>query len=270
MSGEKDNTSENEEVDNTENYNELDKVLNDDEDGKKEEKEEKESSEENKDKDKDKEKEGEKEKEGDEPDKFIKKVGNREFTSEEDYDKFVLKINGINSNLSGEVKRLGGDPTKIVKGEAAGDVDKKEDKEKTDKKDSADDKKEKPLTDEQQYYRVEKVRFMKVFPKAKEYAKEMALSLSSGKANINDEPSFALALARSLRADNEPIPEKLMRIIKTEKGEDPAKPAAKKVMRSGGSNSASAQSGQETYNEEDKEDLSNFADDVALGNVGPY
>ena len=268
MSGEKDKPSEKEEVDNTENYDELDKVLNDDEDGEKDKEKEKESSEKNKDKEKEGEKEGKKE--GDKPDKFIKKVGNREFASEEDYDKFVLTINGINSNLSGEVKRLGGDPTKIVKGAAAKDVDKKEDKEKPDKKDSVDGKEKKPLTDEQQYYRVEKVRFMKAFPEAKEYADEMALSLSSGKANINDEPSFAVALARSLRADNKPIPEKLMQIIKSEKGEDPAKPAAKRVMRSGGSNSAAAQSGQETYNEEDKEDLSDFADNVALGNIGPY
>jgi hypothetical protein len=265
MPGEKnDNPSDNkEEVDNTENYDELDQILDDDK-GDGGEKGGDGSSEKNEDKNK--------KGEGEETQPFNKKVGNREFTSEEDYDAFVLRVNNINSSLSGEVKKLGGDPTKIVKNVEAGKVeDEKESKEKTDKNEAPEKKAPKQPTDEEIYYRTEKIRFTKQFSEAKEYAEEMALSLRTGKANINGEPSFALALARSLRADNKPIPEKLLQRIRDEKGEDTEKPAAKKVMRSGGSNSAAPQSGeQHTYNDDEAAEVSDFGDKVALGQVGPY
>ncbi|MFA5151864.1 MAG: hypothetical protein WC554_04805 [Clostridia bacterium] len=249
------------EFDDTENYDDLDAVLNDDKDGEEEDeeknkdnkKEEDDSSEKNKDKNK-------KDEEND--NKFFKKVGNREFTSEEEYDRFVLNTYNTNSQFAGEIKKLGGDPRKLSKEQIKDNND-----------DNKNDKEEKKvLSDEENYYRIESIRFTKQFPIAKEYKEEMQILIRKGRANIGDEPSFALALAKSLRADGKPIPSKLISKIRSEKGTDEeesnSRTASKKVMKSGGSNSNSH--GQESYSQEEKDSLSEFGDKIATGSISSF
>jgi len=219
----------------------------------------KDDKDENKDKDKDEKKEDDG---GDKPATFSKKVGNREFTSEKDYDEFVLKMYGQNGNLAGEVKRLGGDPKAISKG-----LDKiNSDEKKDDKPNTAVHK-----TPEETYYEIEAVKFSKQFPDAKEYADEMQIAIKKGKANINGEPSYALALARALRADGKEIPQRLITRIKAEKGEDESssKSASKKIMKSGGRSSNSG-SEQNTYSREDLNSSSDFANSLATGRIKTF
>jgi len=218
-----------------------------------------EKEDEDKDKDKDK-------KNGDDDDKksttFSKKVGNREFTSEKDYDDFVLKMYGTNGNLAGEVRRLGGDPKAISKG--------------LDKINPDEKKEDKPnvtvhKTAEESYYEIEAIKFSKQFPDAKEYADEMQIAIKKGKANINGEPSYALALARALRADGKEIPQKLITRIKAEKGDDESdsKTASKKIMKAG-SRAGNAQSEQRSYSRDDVQSASDFGNKIASGKLKLY
>jgi len=234
MSDVKNDTPQEEEV---EDYSDLDDILNSEDEKKEEAK-------------KDEIKEEADEKNGDQ---FYKKVGNREFSSEEDYDSWVQKVYGENSNLVGAVKKLGKDPKKVLKGDFT-------DEQVEQKKEEVKEPEKKDLSDEEQYYRVEKIRFEKKYPVAKEYKEEMGIFIRKGKANINDEPSYALALAKSLRADGEKIPEKLLSQIKTEKGEDTTVSATKKVMKAGGSSNTTR--GKEVYNKENLDNISSFANSL--------
>lgn len=203
--------------------------------------------------------------EGDDDDKdkkFYKKVGTREFDSEEEYDKHVNELTGTNSNFAGEIKRLGGDPKNLGKEKKEEDKDKDKDKE-------IETETKKKKTSEEIYYDVEGIRFHKQFPEAKDYKEEMAVLLRKGKANIEGEPNFAIALAKSLRADGKEIPEKLLSRIRSERGieEKESRTASKKIMRSGGSQSAPSAPSQESYTDEDKDDLSDFANKSALDQI---
>ena len=244
--------NENEPENNDSNYDELDDLLNDEE--RSDDKDKKDDSEKDDEKSKDEDKDKDKK---DELNKFFKKIGSHTFDNEKDYDEFVNKTYNTNSQLAGEVKKLGGDPKK------PGEVKKEEDK----KKDDAEVKKEK--TQEEIYYEMEHFRFMKKFPDAKDYQEEMKAYIKNGRANIKDEPSYALAYARALRGDGKVISDNIIRIIKIEKGEDPnseSKSVAKKIMRSGGRSAiGSNEPTQESYSKEDLEEVSNFGDKVALG-----
>lgn len=265
MSGEKnDNPNEEKdplEVDDTNDYDDLDDILNDDEDdkgkgAKSDTKDEDGSSEKNK---------NENKKDGENDNKFYKKVGNREFSSSEDYDKFVLEQYHTNSRFAGEIKKLGGDPKTISK--ALDDVDDGDGKEKQNNQEK------KELSDEERYYRIEAIRFTKQFPTANDYKDEMQVFIRKGKANINGEPSYALALAKSLRADGQAIPQRLLDRIRVEKGGDDeargSRSASKRVMKSGGSNSNSAPS-QETYSDDDMGNLSDFGNKIASGSIRSF
>ena len=244
--------NENESENNDSNYDELDDLLNDEERS-----DDKEKKDESKTDDEKSNEDENKDKEEDESNKFFKKIGSHIFDNEKDYDDFVAKTYNTNSQLAGEVKKLGGNPKKP--GE-----EKEDDK---GKKDDAEVKKEK--TPEESYYEIENIRFMKKFPAAKEYKEEMKASIKNGRANINDEPSYALAFAKALRGDGKIISDNLLRIIKIEKGEDPnseSQSVAKKIMRSGGrSVIGSNEPTQESYSKEDLEEVSNFGDKIALG-----
>lgn len=253
MSGEK-NENPNEELEFDDNANDdLDEIL-DEKNEKEEEKNEDDEEESEEEKNKNKE-------EKNEVNKFFKKVGNREFTSEKDYDKFVQDTYNTNSRFAGEIKKLGGNPKQLSKA-----LDNAEKKTEVDNK--AEDKKE-DLSDEERYYRIEAVRFNKQFSEAKEYKDEMQVFIRKGRANINGEPSYALALAKALRADGKQIPQRLITRIKAERGDDDDskdnRTISKKVMKSGGSNSNSGAAGQETYTDDDVESLSDFGNKIASG-----
>jgi len=150
---------------------------------------------------------------------------------------------------------MGKDPKKVLKGDFSDDEVEKKEEIKEDKKE---DKKD--VSDEEYFYRVEKVRFEKQYPVAKEYKEEMSVFLRKGKANVNGEPSYSLALAKSLRADGEKIPESLLNKIKIEKGEDSEVSATKKVMKAGGSSNAAR--GKEVYDRSQLDSISDFADSM--------
>lgn len=269
MSGEKnDNPNEEKdplEVDDTNNYDELDDILDDDKGGEKDKGNKGEGDDDKGSSDKNKNEN--KEDDGEKSNKFLKKVGNHEFHSEKDYDEFVQSQYNTNSRFAGEIKKLGGDPKALSKAlNNAGDKD-TDDKTKTDKTDKEE------LTDEDRYYRVEAVRFTKQFPVSKEYKEEMGIFIRKGKANINGEPSYAAALFRALRADGKPIPQKLIDRINSEKGDDEQKSsrsASKRVMKSGGSNSNTGASGQDTYSDDDVEELSDFGNKIATGSIRSF
>ncbi len=239
------NTDEKSEDNNS--YDELDDILNDKEDGNEDEK---------KDDSKDDEEKSEDEnKKEDESNKFFKKIGTHSFDNEKDYDEFVSKTYHTNSELSGEVKKLGGDPKNLGK-----EIEKPTEEKKVDTEEK------KAKSPEETYYEIENIRFMKKFPDAKEYKEEMKAYIKSGRANINEEPSYSLAFARALRGDGKPIPDNLLRIIKTEKGEDPdeSQSATKKIMRSG-SRSGNAIELKSFNSQEELDEISEFGDKVALG-----
>ena len=247
-----DNTG-NEPENNDANYDELDDILNDDKENIVDDKDKKDDSEkddEKSDKNKDKDEE--------ESNKFFKKIGTHEFSNEKDFDEFVSKTYHTNSQLAGEVKKLGGNPKK-----PSGEEQKIENK----KKDEQEVKKEK--TPEESYYEIENIRFMKRFPDAKEYRDEMTASIKNGRASINEEPSYALAFAKALRGDGKSIPDNLLKIIKMEKGEDinnESQSVTKKIMRSGGQRTNIVnEPEQESYSKDDLEEVSDFGDKVALG-----
>lgn len=242
------NTGENNQPeDDSSNYDELDTILADDKENDKDD-------DDNKDKDKDDDKDKNKDKK-EESNKFFKKVGTFSFDNEEEYDKFVAKTYHTNSELSGEVKKLGGNPKNLGK---VKDVETEEKKSDTEEK--------KVKSPEETYYEIENIRFMKKFPDAKEYKEEMKAYIKSGRANINEEPSYSLAFARALRGDGKSIPDNLLRIIKTEKGEDPdeSQSATKKIMRSG-SRSGNATESKSFNSQEELDEISEFGDKVALG-----
>jgi len=216
----------------------LDDILDDDKDDKKDTEDKKDTDEdidENKNKDEKK--------------VFYKKIGNHEFNSSDDYDEFVTKTYSQNSSLAGEIKKLGGNPKDAI---SALDDEKKEVKE--------DEKKEvkEPDSPEKIYYKVQLVGFKKEFPETKEYAEIMATFIRAKKADINGEPSFALALGKSLRADGKELPEKLRTRIKSERGIEDSEPQSvkKKIMKSGGNR---AMPSQETYDDDAHDDLNDFA-----------
>ncbi len=267
MNGENDNPSKDKkdllESDDT-NKDELDGVLGDD---KKDEKDNK------KDDPSDKKVEGD---DKEKPDNFLKKVGTREFTSEEDYDKFVADQYQSNSRMAGEIKKLGGDPK-----------EKSEPKEEDDTGDDKDNPKDKKLSDadkakleenesQRSYYRHEGIKFSKEFPIAKDYKEEMNLAIKKNKANVggksDGEPSFAVALYKSLKADGKEIPEKLTSRIKSEMGKygdvESSRSAQKKVMRSGGrgGNTEPEQSDSPYQSQEEFDDFKDFTNKLASGN----
>lgn len=229
-------------------YDELDDILNDKEDVNEDEKKDDSKDDEEKSEDENKNKE-------DESNKFFKKIGTHSFDNEKDYDEFVSRTYHTNSELSGEVKKLGGDPKNLGK---VKDVETEEKKSDTEEK--------KAKSPEETYYEIENIRFMKKFPDAREYKEEMKAYIKSGRANINEEPSYSLAFARALRGDGKSIPDNLLRIIKTEKGEDPdeSQSATKKIMRSG-SRSGNATESKSFNSQEELDEISEFGDKVALG-----
>jgi len=195
-------------------------------------------------------------KEGD----FYKKVVNREFTSEEEYDKFVLETYNTNSRFAGEIKKLGGDPkgtTEVKKEEI------KEEKIEVKKE----EKKEK--TAEELYYQNESVKFKKQFSEANDYSDDIEFLVRKKRADINGEPSYALALAKALISDGKKPSQRLINRIKLERGDDAEQPvtSAKKIMKSGSANRAPVSPGQETYSSDELGDASDFANQVALGKI---
>jgi len=196
---------------------------------------------------------------------FNKKIGSKEYTSEEEYDAAVNEMNTRNSNMAANLGKHGIDPKTGEKKEV-NDDDKKDDKDDDKKKET-----EKADTPEESYYKIEAVRFSKKFPDSNGYKDEMRVFIKNGRANINGEPSYAVAYAKALRADGKPIPDNIIRIIAMEKGEDVdsnSKSYSKKVIRSGGGSGNQAPSDQDTYqSQEQLDDVSDFGNRSALGKI---
>ncbi len=255
MDVEKDDTSKEdktlEEIENNDTDDELDEILNDDKD-----KKEKVDDEDDDDKSGDKNKKSKEKIEDGEKKVFNKKVGNHVAHSQEEYDELVTKIYNDNSRLANKVKELGGDPKEVSKKDES-KVEEKDKTETTDKK----------KTPEQIYYEVEEVGFRKKFSIASEYKEEMALKIRKGKADINGEPSFALALAKCLKSDGVAYPAGLISLIRKQSGQEgdgSSSAATKKVMKSGGVANATGES-QETFSKDERQEMSDYGDKMGAG-----
>lgn len=263
MPGEDNSTDDKSDVEETKNHDALDDVLNDSADDKDKDKDK--DGADNDDKNKNKKDDGADDKDADKP--FNKKIGTQEFKSEEAYDEAIASMQSRNQSMAEHLGKHGIDPKTGEKKEVNDEDDKDENKE-DDKK--PDEKKDED-TEEKQYYRFKGMEFQKEFPDSKNYTEEMQVLLKRGKVNLgdNNEPSFALAYAKSLRADGKDIPDKIMRIIQIQKGENPddeSRSAQKKIMRSGAGGDSGNTSGQDTFqSKEELDEASDFANKVALG-----
>lgn len=186
---------------------------------------------------------------------FYKKIGNHEFTSEEEYDKFVQKNYGEVSRLMGENKKLrqqvegSSDNSQNVQGEGSQD-DQGDDKSQSDQSD-----------DEALYWKVKTREFYKENPAAESYKDLMGTILQSGRANINGEPDLDLAFAKALRADGQKVPENLTSKLKAKLGreEGGGEEVKKRAMKSGGGSEGAS-------SDDPLAGISGFADQALLRN----
>lgn len=189
---------------------------------------------------------------------FNKKIGTQEFTSEVEYDKAVSNMQERNSTMATTLGKHGIDPKTGEKKE----VEKKEEK-----IEQKEEEKDKP-TEEQQFLRFKALDFQENFPDSKNYKDEMKVFIKNKRANIDGKPSFALAYAKALKADEQDIPDNLIKIIRKQKGEDVnvARSATKKVMQSGGNRARTVGREQDTYKDQKSlDEMSSFGDNIALG-----
>lgn len=197
-----------------------------------------------------KEKEGSGEEEGKKnASDFYKKIGNHEFTSEEDYDKFVKKNYGEVSRLFGEKKKLEQQVQQLQGNSQQGQEEENPEDQGNKKLDQPDD--------ETLYWRFKTQEFYKENPTARDYKDLMGTILRSGRANIGGEPDLDLAFAKALRSDGQKVPDSLANRLRTKTGKDDGSEEVKKrVMKSGGGSEG----------EEDSiKSLSEFADKTLLG-----
>jgi len=232
-------TDENSDVDENKNHDELDEILDD-------KKDEEGEGDENKNKDEKTE------------EKFNKNLGTQNFTSEDEYDVAVAKMQERNANMATTLGKHNIDPKTGELKEA------KESDEKVEKKTEG---KQEPLTEDQQYHRFKARDFQEEFSDSKNYKEEMQVFIRKGRANVDGKPSYALAYAKALRADDKAIPDSLIRVIETQKGKDSSdvsRSATKKIMQSGSQGGSNASSDVTYKTEESFKEASNFANSIAL------
>jgi len=237
----------------------IDDALGVDKENEEKEKKEEEMKKEEENKDKDKNK---KDLDEDELKKFNKQLGGKVYTSEKEYDEAVDEMQKRNQGMATTLGDAGIDPKTLKKKEE----EKKEEEEKSELT--------KKQYDETDYYRHEAIKIQKQVPELKDdTVKEMMKTIvKTPEGKINGEPSYALSGARALSALGKKVPDKLLAMIKIEKGEDPDEniiPAnvTKKVMRSGGTG-GNVMPEQETYkSQEELDSISDFGNDVALKRI---